>query len=146
MADKLIMCTTTPPTVKVFDLLYLNGQSLIHRSTAFRKRNLRACIKEISGRIEFAIEYRGTTAKEIRERMDEIMGNRGEGLVIKHPQSKYILNGRNMDWIKVSVWILHYRFPPGIELNFLILILGRLNRSIWCVHPFIIRCQILNRL
>ncbi|KAF9005938.1 DNA ligase 4 [Cyathus striatus] len=53
-------------------------------------------------RIEFVKEYRGRTAKEIRSRMDDIVANRGEGLVIKHPNAKYILNGRNMDWVKVK--------------------------------------------
>ncbi|KXN86594.1 DNA ligase 4 [Leucoagaricus sp. SymC.cos] len=89
------------PCFKVFDLLHLNGQSLIHKPLSFRKRNLRHCLKQITGRIEFAVEYRGKTAKEIRERMDQVMVSRGEGLVIKHPLSKYVLNGRNMDWIKV---------------------------------------------
>ncbi|KAG5353805.1 hypothetical protein C0989_001922 [Termitomyces sp. Mn162] len=88
--------------VKVFDLLYLNGQSLLDRSTTFRKKNMRSCLKEITGRIEFAVEYKGKTAKDIRERMDEVMAERGEGLVIKHPLAKYVLNGRNMDWIKVK--------------------------------------------
>lgn len=92
----------TSRLVKVFDLLYLNGQSLLHRSTTFRKKNMRSCIKEISGRIEFAVEFKGKTAKDIRERMDEIMASRGEGLVIKHPLSEYVLNGRNNDWIKVK--------------------------------------------
>ncbi|GLB41800.1 putative DNA ligase [Lyophyllum shimeji] len=90
------------PCFKVFDLLYLNGQSLLHRSTSFRKRNMRNCLKEIAGRIEFVVEYKGKTAKDIRQRMDEVMAARGEGLVIKHPLSKYVLNGRNMDWIKVK--------------------------------------------
>ncbi|KIM44920.1 hypothetical protein M413DRAFT_442894 [Hebeloma cylindrosporum] len=90
------------PCFKVFDLLYLNGQSLLHRSTTFRKKNMQACLKEIQGRIEYAVEYKGKTAKDIRERMDEVMAARGEGLVIKHPLSKYVLNGRNMDWIKVK--------------------------------------------
>ncbi|KAJ3515533.1 hypothetical protein NLJ89_g1703 [Agrocybe chaxingu] len=90
------------PCFKVFDLLYLNGQSLLHRSTQFRKKNMRQCLKEITGRIEYAVEYRGKTAKDIRERMDEVMANRGEGLVIKHPMAKYVLNGRNLDWIKVK--------------------------------------------
>ncbi|KAJ7449621.1 DNA ligase IV [Mycena latifolia] len=81
--------------VKVFDLLYLNGQSLIEKSTSTRKKNMRACLKEIKGRIEFAVEYRGRTAKDVMEA-------RGEGLVIKHPASQYVLNGRNMDWIKVK--------------------------------------------
>jgi ATP-dependent DNA ligase len=62
---------------------------------------MRGCLKEITGRIEFATEFKGKTAKDIRVRMDEVMEARGEGLVIKHPNSKYVLNGRNMDWIKV---------------------------------------------
>lgn len=91
--------------VRVFDLLYLNGQSLIHRSTVFRKKNMRQCVKEVQGRIEFTAEYKGKTTKDIRERMDEVMAARGEGLVIKHPKSKYVLNGRNLDWIKGSVYV-----------------------------------------
>ncbi|KAK6992215.1 DNA ligase [Favolaschia claudopus] len=90
------------PCFKVFDLLYLNGQSLLEKSTATRKKNMRACLKEIKGRIEFTVEYRGKTAQDVRERMDEVMESRGEGLVIKHPSSQYVLNGRNMDWIKVK--------------------------------------------
>lgn len=90
------------PCFKVFDLLYLNGMSLHQKSLKFRKRNLRACIKEISGRIEFTAEFEGKTAKDVRQKMDEVMASRGEGLVIKHPDSEYILNGRNKDWIKVK--------------------------------------------
>jgi DNA ligase-4 len=63
---------------------------------------MRSCLKEIPGRVEFAIDFKGKTAKDIREKMDEIMATRGEGLVIKHPLSEYILNGRNKDWIKVK--------------------------------------------
>ncbi|KAI1796674.1 DNA ligase 4 [Ganoderma leucocontextum] len=90
------------PCFKVFDLLYLNGMSLLHRSTKFRKRNLRSCLKEVPGRIELVIEYEGKTAKDVRLRMDDIMSNRGEGLVLKHPDAEYVLNGRNKDWIKVK--------------------------------------------
>ena len=76
-----------PGPVKVFDLMYLNGMSLLHRSTKFRKRNLRSCLKEVPGRIELVTEYEGKTAKDVRLRMDDIMANRGEGLVLKLIQS-----------------------------------------------------------
>lgn len=49
--------------------------------------------------------YQLRTAKDVRTRMDEVMNSRGEGLVIKHPESEYVLNGRNRDWIKVSAVI-----------------------------------------
>ncbi|KAL4250333.1 DNA ligase [Abortiporus biennis] len=90
------------PCFKIFDLLYLNGQSLIRKSLKFRKRNLRACLNEVKGRMEFTVESDGKTAQDIRNKMEEIMANRGEGLVIKHPNSAYVLNGRNKDWIKVK--------------------------------------------
>lgn len=91
-----------PYTVKVFDLLYLNGQSLITKSTKFRKKNLRACVTPIKGHIEFVDEFVAKTAKDVREKMEEVMNDRGEGLVMKHPDSEYVLNGRNKDWIKVK--------------------------------------------
>ncbi|KAJ3711055.1 ATP dependent DNA ligase domain-containing protein [Lentinula raphanica] len=90
------------PCFKIFDMLYLNGQSLLEKSTTFRKKNMRACLKEIQGRVEFATEYKGRSSKDIKARMEEVMAARGEGLVIKHPRSKYVLNGRNADWIKVK--------------------------------------------
>ncbi|KAL1941177.1 hypothetical protein VTO73DRAFT_7389 [Trametes versicolor] len=90
------------PCFKVFDLLYLNGTSLLHKSLKFRKRNLRSCVIPVAGRIELVTEFEGRTAKDVRTRMDDIIGNRGEGLVMKHPDSEYVLNGRNKDWIKVK--------------------------------------------
>lgn len=75
--------------------------SLLSKSTKYRKRNLRACLTPIQGRIEFVEEYEGKTAKDVRTRMEEVMNNRGEGLIVKHPDSEYVLNGRNKDWIKV---------------------------------------------
>lgn len=87
--------------VKVFDLLYLNGMSLAKKSVKFRKRNLRAYVKEVKGRMEFITEYEGRTADDIRKRLEEVMEARGEGLIIKHPSSEYVLNGRNKDWVKV---------------------------------------------
>lgn len=60
---------------------------------------------EIQGRIEFVNEYKGKTAKDIRTKMDEVMASRGEGLVLKHPGSQYVLNGRNKDWIKVRLFL-----------------------------------------
>jgi DNA ligase-4 len=56
----------------------------------------------VYGRIEFVIEYEGRTAKDIRQRMEEVMASRGEGLILKHPNAEYVLNGRNKDWIKVK--------------------------------------------
>lgn len=58
-------------------------------------------MKEVSGRIELVVEFEGRTAKDVRQRMEDIMATRGEGLIMKHPDAEYVLNGRNRDWIKV---------------------------------------------
>ncbi|KZS94450.1 DNA ligase 4 [Sistotremastrum niveocremeum HHB9708] len=90
------------PCFKVFDILMINGKSLIDRSTVSRKENLRHTVIEVKGHLEYASEWIGKTSKDVRERMEEVMNARGEGLVIKHMKARYILNGRNEDWIKVK--------------------------------------------
>ena len=72
----------TCSAVKVFDILYFNGKSLLHKSCKSRKRFLRDWVYEIQGRIEFVTEYEGKPAQDIRQRMDDVMNARGEGLVI----------------------------------------------------------------
>ena len=59
-------------------------------------------MKEVKGRLEFVLEHEGRTVQDVRKRLDEIMADRGEGLILKHPNSEYVLNGRNSDWIKVK--------------------------------------------
>ncbi|KAF8518045.1 DNA ligase 4 [Hysterangium stoloniferum] len=90
------------PCFKIFDLLYLNGMSLIDKKLTTRKKNMRAYVSETQGRLEYVREYEGKTAKEVRTRMDQIIEDRGEGLILKHPGGKYTLNGRNVDFIKVK--------------------------------------------
>ena len=50
--------------------------SLLQKSLKFCKRNIRAYIIEMTGRIEFATEFEGTTAKDVRQRMDDILAAR----------------------------------------------------------------------
>ena len=105
--------------VKIFDVLLINGQSLINKTVVARKKNMRAYVSEVQGRMEYVTEFEGMTAKDVRMRMDEIMENRsvqqpfvkshstdepcrGEGLILKHPKGAYTLNGRNIDFVKVS--------------------------------------------
>jgi DNA ligase 4 len=115
-------------SVKVFDLLYLNEKCLVDRTIAFRKRNMRQYIKEIQGRIEFTTEFKAKSAKDVRQRMDQVMADRGEGLVMKAPDSAYVLNGRTNDWIKVSP------VSRGISIGGnLCLSASRSSQSIWCV-------------
>ena len=62
--------------VKVFDILMINGKSLLDRSTSSRKVNLKNSVNEIKGRIEYATTWKGKTAKDVRKRMEEVMDAR----------------------------------------------------------------------
>lgn len=99
---KYVLPVFTSNKVQIFDILYLNGQCLARRSLKFRKRNLKAYVKEIKGRLEYVAEYEGKTVDDVRKRLDDVMENRGEGLILKHPGSEYVLNGRTKDWVKVK--------------------------------------------
>lgn len=61
-----------------------------------------AYVKEVKGRLEYVANYEGKNATDVRRRLEEIMNNRGEGLILKHPDAQYILNGRNKDWVKIK--------------------------------------------
>jgi len=62
--------------VKIFDLLYLNGISLVDKKLTTRKKNMRAYVSEVPGRLEYITEFEGRTAKDVRMRMDQIIENR----------------------------------------------------------------------
>jgi DNA ligase-4 len=80
--------------------------SLLHKSLAFRKRNLRAVVKEVKGRMEFVEESEGNSITDVRKYLENVMEARGEGLILKHPKSEYVLNGRNKDWVKVRTLVI----------------------------------------
>lgn len=48
------------------------------------------------------------------------MNDRGEGLVMKHPDSEYVLNGRNKDWIKVKPEYMVRDFVRSVECEFVV--------------------------
>lgn len=80
----------------------------------------------MQGRIELVSEFQGKTAKDVQERMEVVMEARGEGLILKHPDGEYVLNGRNKDWIKVR----NVSLLAGSTINPFVFN-RRLNRSIW---------------
>ena len=79
----------------------------------------------MQGRIEFVTEYQGKSADDVRERMEIVMETKGEGLILKHPDGEYVLNGRNKDWIKVRwtrpcLWDLQLIFHPKVKPEYMV--------------------------
>jgi DNA ligase 1 len=92
---------TLPLKAFVFDIMYINGKSLIE--TPLNER-LQIMVKAIDGD-EVLIEQPGEMVKT-PERMDQMFQDaltKGlEGLIIKRPDSLYEAGARNFNWIKLK--------------------------------------------
>lgn len=86
----------------VYDLLYLNGVSLLAYPLRERRRALNAVINPIPRYLEILEQVEGSTIQDIDKRFLEIMEKGGEGLVVKNPEATYGLNVRDNSWIKVK--------------------------------------------
>ncbi|GAA5899174.1 hypothetical protein JCM5296_000357 [Sporobolomyces johnsonii] len=95
------------PCFKVFDILYLkakNGESQSFLRVALWRRRafLQTLFKPKKGVIELADYTRADSIAQIRDYLGRILEERGEGLVVKHPNSMYNLGGRDDSWIKIK--------------------------------------------
>ncbi|KAL9583635.1 MAG: hypothetical protein Q9203_004999 [Teloschistes exilis] len=90
------------PLFKVFDILYLNGQSLTGYTLRDRRKALEASVTSEHRRLEIHRFVEATSAKEVEKMLQLVVAEASEGLVIKNPRSAYHLNDRNDNWIKVK--------------------------------------------
>ncbi|KAF9980155.1 DNA ligase (ATP), partial [Modicella reniformis] len=91
------------PFLFVFDVLYMNGASIIDQTLETRREMLPSIIpKESEGRLEILAYQAGTTEQHIIEAIDVAVMDRQEGVIIKNPRSTYTPNGRGQDWIKIK--------------------------------------------
>ncbi|KNC97744.1 DNA ligase I, ATP-dependent (dnl1) [Spizellomyces punctatus DAOM BR117] len=67
----------------VFDLMYLNGESLIKRSFRERRDAMRSAFKEIKGRFEFVPQIETRDADELQEFLTRSLQAGCEGLMVK---------------------------------------------------------------
>jgi DNA ligase-4 len=90
------------PLYRVFDILLLNDKSLTDYTLADRRRALARAVKGVPRRLEIHPYLVATSPDEIEPRLREVVAEASEGLVLKNPRSRYQLNSRNNDWIKVK--------------------------------------------
>ncbi|CAI5756376.1 unnamed protein product [Candida verbasci] len=107
---------TSYPLFIIFDVLYLNGKDLTNYPLFFRKNLLQKLITPVPNRFEIHKPRIGETARDIEKAIREVISQRSEGLIVKHCQSKYLIDGfRNPDWIKVKPEYLE-RFGENLDL------------------------------
>lgn len=85
----------------VFDIMYLNGKSLMDESLESRVKSL---VKAISGD-DVLIPQPGemvTDPDRLQEIFDDALTKGLEGVITKRPDSKYEAGGRNFNWIKLK--------------------------------------------
>ncbi|CAE6411628.1 unnamed protein product [Rhizoctonia solani] len=96
------------PCFKVFDILLLRNPSnpapriFSNTPLSSRRKILGHVFKPIQGRFELATQSFGSSAKDVEAALEKIVEERGEGLVLKAPDSPYVLAGREAFWVKVK--------------------------------------------
>ena len=90
------------PLYRVFDVLFLNGTDLTMYDLRTRRQALERVVNSVDRRLEI-LEYSvGRTWDDIEAALRKVVAEASEGLVVKNPRSRYRLNDRNDDWVKVK--------------------------------------------
>lgn len=85
----------------VFDILYLNGKSLLDEKLKDRLKELKI-IREIPHKLEVIKNTLVTDMKDINKGIEKAMEQKEEGIVIKDTESTYQPDSRTNSWIKLK--------------------------------------------
>ncbi|KAJ3134388.1 DNA ligase (ATP) [Physocladia obscura] len=93
---------TSKPVYIAFDILLYNNKSLLESPLRDRRKLLSMILKDSKGRIEILSYAEGNTTEDVVKALDSSMMRREEGIVVKNPDSDYLLNDRAGEWLKVK--------------------------------------------
>ncbi|EPS38331.1 hypothetical protein H072_8082 [Dactylellina haptotyla CBS 200.50] len=91
--------------VYAFDLLFLNGESLVHKSLTERREAMRAAFKEVDGEFAYARYSNADQVDEIQSFLEESVKSQCEGLMVKMldgEESYYTPSKRSHNWLKIK--------------------------------------------
>lgn len=127
--DVKAMALEVPLKYFVFDILYLNGESLTKKPLHERKKLLKKVIR--TGDAVIVDEHvEISTLDELVEYFENARGKGLEGLIVKNPNAEYRAGARSYNWVKLKVAdakllddtvetvVLGYYFGRGERANF----------------------------
>lgn len=90
--------------VYAFDLLYLNGASLLKKTLQERRALLHATFRPVANQFDFAQAQDCTTVEEVRELLEKSVKEDCEGLMVKTltHNATYEPSRRSFNWLKVK--------------------------------------------
>jgi len=103
--DATLDTIKVPVIYVAFDLLYLNGRSLLQHTLEERRALLRSAFRLIPGRFAFATSKEGTDTEEIGVFLNDAIAGGCEGLMVKTltgPDSLYAPDRRSLNWLKLK--------------------------------------------
>jgi len=91
---------TIPVELVCFDILYLNGESLLDKTQTKRRDILKKAIKEIQNKITISPQIETSDELEVKAFFDESLAHGNEGIVFKSKDRIYQPGSRVGFWVK----------------------------------------------
>jgi len=88
--------------IHAFDLLYLNGESLVKKSLRERRELLHTHFKSIEGEFVFATARDMSEIDELQVFLDQAVKDSTEGLMVKALEDSYEISKRSHSWLKLK--------------------------------------------
>ncbi len=127
-----------PLRLYLFDILYLDGQSLLNNTHAYRRKILETLIKSSTDEaLQIVDEVKITTAKELEDYFLCNIQAGLEGLVIKREDAIYQPGKRNFNWIKLKREA-HGSLLDTIDVVILGYYVGRGKRAKFGIGAFLV--------
>lgn len=90
----------TPLKLFVFDILYLEGKSLINRPFSERRKELEKVMSGVHGSIELTHQDIVSNPEQIRDLVKKYLSEGLEGAMIKKTDAEYKAGARGYHWVK----------------------------------------------